>query len=81
MQFTSSANDSTWVNLMFSWCERSADDSLWDSWSQFSDQLSLLINDQQAITDISQLISRISNLDRYTTIWNGKPIDSADLRQ
>ncbi|UJR30912.1 hypothetical protein I4U23_018422 [Adineta vaga] len=41
------------------------------TFSQFTDSLSIILNDTKTIDDINTLISQVESLNNYTNIWNG----------
>jgi hypothetical protein len=46
--------------------------SIWYQIKQFSERLSVVLNDDEASADLRQLISQINRLNENENIWNGK---------
>ncbi len=42
--------------------------------STFTDSLSIVLNDNQILGNITKLLSQVDSFNNYATIWNGKLI-------
>jgi hypothetical protein len=47
---------------------------LWNMISTFTDSLSIVLNDNQILGNITKLLSQVDSFNNYATIWNGKLI-------